>query len=757
MSWLVQDKTYEDNKVLLKNESLFNVSNGYIGVRGNFEEGYEAGFDTIRGTYLNAFYEIEPITYGEKLHGFPDTKQKILNVIDSQTIHLYIEGKLFSLAHGEVIDFARTLNMKEGTVTRSIHWRSPKGHEVIINIERLTSFHILELFLIRYTVEAINFDGEIKFFSSVNGDIENYTDETDPRTGAGHGKCYNQFEAKVMDNMIQVSTTTIHSKLKATCTCHHHVDGKHELNYEKHERKVTAIISADIEKNQKITLTKYNIYTDDRRHGSPQEDGKEILKKVTDRDFVYYLDEQIEYLKKFWKSADIIIGGDESLQQGIHYNVYQLLQSVGKDKYSNIAAKGMSGEGYEGHYFWDTEIYIFPFFLLTQPELAKKLLIYRHSILDGARNRAKEMGHERGALYPWRTINGDECSPFFPAGTAQYHINADIAYAVIQYYMITKDTEFMIHYGAEILFETARLWADVGHFHHNQFMIHSVTGPDEYTCVVDNNYYTNVMAKHNLKWAYKMYELLKDQSVHMTEVIDAMGLTTEEVEKWQKAYENMYLPYDEALGINPQDDTFLTKKVWDINSIPKNKFPLLLHYHPLLIYRCQICKQADTVLAHFLLEDEQSYETIDKSYHYYENITTHDSSLSFGVFSIMAAKVGEEQKAYDYFMKSARLDLDDHHGNTKHGIHTANMGGTYLGIVYGFGGLRIKEDIAALNPRKPDKWQKYAFKFIYQGRLVKVVVNESTVEIILEEGEALDIKVYEQVHTLKSKLNINIA
>lgn len=748
MSWLIQDRNYNNKQERVKNESIFNVSNGYVGVRGNYEEGYGThSEDTIRGTYINAFYEVEPIVYGEKLYGFPDSKQKILNVIDSQTMILCIDGEEFHLNQGKVLDYRRTLDMEEGTVTRHIHWCSPSGKEVRIRIGRMTSFKVLELFLINYEVTALNFNGTVEIKSVVDGSITNYTDETDPRTGGGSGKHYDSIEANVMDDMVQISTVTEYSKLKATCSSWHIIEGDYELAIIEEEEKLTTAIKASIKQGETLKVTKYAIYTDSRRTDNPQKLGEERLREVISKPYTHYVEEQSEYLRGFWATADILIEGDESLQQGIRYNMFQLLQSVGKDKYSNIAAKGMSGEGYEGHYFWDTEIYIFPFFLMTQPELAKKLLIYRHSILDAARQRALDIGHKRGALYPWRTIDGGECSAFFPAGTAQYHINADIAYAIIQYYMVTDDKEFMMNYGAEMLFETARLWGDTGHFHKGQFMIHSVTGPDEYTCVVDNNYYTNVMAKHNMKWAHKIYDEFKNMAP-VKDVIHKMNLTADEAYKWMKAARDMYLPYDEELDINPQDDSFLSKEIWDMKEIPKENFPLLLHYHPLVLYRYQISKQADTVLAHFLLEDEQRIETIKSSYKYYEKITTHDSSLSFAVFSIMASKIGEDEKAYDYFMKSARLDLDDHHGNTKHGIHTANMGGTYLGIVYGFAGLRIKEDMPSLRPHKPEKWKSYTFKFVYRGRVIEVKVDEANMAICLLEGDDLDMKVYDRCYTI---------
>ncbi len=443
------------------------------------------------------------------------------------------------------------------------------------------------------------------------------------------------------------------------------------------------------------------------------------------------------------------------MQQGLRFNIYQLLQGVGKDSISSITAKGLSGEGYEGHYFWDTEIYILPFFTLCNPKLAKQLLKYRHTILEAARKRAKELGHKKGAAFAWRTITGEECSGYFPAGTAQYHLNGDIAYSYIQYYLATGDKEFVKDFGAEVIFETARIWLEIGHFDKGLFKIDAVTGPDEYTAIVNNNYYTNVMAKNNLKYAVKWFNLLKEENEdYLKELCSRIALTEEEINVFEDVYKNMYLPYDEELKINAQDDSFLSKAVWDFENTPKENYPLLLHYHPLTIYRYQVLKQADTVLAHFLMEDEADFETIKNSYDYYEKITTHDSSLSCAVYSIMASKIGYMKKAYNYFIETARLDLDNTHGNTKDGVHVANMGGTWMSIVYGFMGVRIKEDHVALNPLLPDNWNNLKFKFLYKGAVVEVNISEGKTIVKVKTDKLIQLKIKEKLYTFENNITI---
>jgi alpha,alpha-trehalose phosphorylase len=754
MRWLIEEHSL-DNLELLKNESIFHVANGYIGIRGNFEEEYGKEYKTIRGTYMNAFHEVDEITYGEKLFGFPDTKQKLVNLIDAQTIEFYIGDERFSLFEGEILAYSRTFHLKEGYTLREIHWRSPKNHEIKIRIKRMTSITHLELFLIHYEIESMNYEGEIKLVSTLNGDVSNFVDDNDPRIASGHAKSLDVDVVEVKDGIVTISAKTQYSKLEVACNAYHIISQSAVFSYETSEGYIGTIINTPIRPGESIALDKYVIYTDTLRYDEPVTKGIEICAQVSGQSADDWFKNQKSYLEDFWKYSDVLIEGNKLLQQGIRYNIYQLLQSVGKDKFSNITAKGLSGEGYEGHYFWDTEIYMFPFFLLTKPEIAKNLLRYRYEILDSARKRARQLGHKKGASYPWRTITGDECSGFFEAGTAQYHINADIAYAFIKYYLVTNDLDFMKKFGTEVLFETARIWFDMGHFDEEKFKIDAVTGPDEYTCIVNNNYYTNVMAKYNLKWAVKMFHIVrKEDETVLKGIMNKIGLEEEEISDWKNAYKNMYLPYDEQRDINLQDDSFLRKAVWDFENTPKEKYPLLLHYHPLTIYRYQVCKQADAVLAHFLLEDEAKLSTIKNSYNYYEKITTHDSSLSSCIFSIMAAKVGYLDKAYDYFMESARLDLDNTHGNTRDGIHTANMGGTYLGIVYGFAGLRIKEQGISFQPMIPKQWSAYTFRIGYQGRLIRIHITYESINIQLEKGEALDIRVFDTHYELQDQLQI---
>lgn len=741
------------NEDLILNETVFHNANGYIGVRSNFEEGYPEGFDSIRGSYINGFYDLAQMKQAEKLYGFVEEKQTMLNVADSQSIYLILENEVFSMFEGTVLESSRWLNMDEGYTGRRVVWKSPQGREVEIIIKRMTSFYQLSLFTLEYSVRAINFEGNITFKSYHIGEVMNYCNPADPRVAGESFKHLLPHSAKIIEDTSFIVTDTSKSGLSVCTGVKNHLSKTGDIDVRIEEHNAICTVKTNINRNETVTLTKYTVFSDSIREKDCKLKAMIEMERALSISLEEHYRKQSEYLKDYWNQSSLEIEGDDELSLAVRYNLYQLIQSVGKDEHSNIAAKGLSGEGYEGHFFWDTEMYIQPFFILTNPKIAKNLIEYRYSILEEAKENAKIMGHKKGALYPWRTIMGKECSGYFPAGSAQYHINGDIAYSIAQYYLATKDVSFIAKKAGEIVFETARLWIDIGNYVNGVFHINGVTGPDEYTCIVNNNYYTNLAAKNNLKWAVKFYYLLEELNL-LKPITDKIGLTSLEVKEFKMAADNMFLPYDDELKINPQDDSFLQKPVWEIENTAKEKFPLLLHYHPLHLYRHQVCKQADTVLAHFIFEDAQSLETIYNSFLYYEKITTHDSSLSTCIYSIVASKLGLEEKAYDYFGDSAKLDLFNTHHNTKDGIHTANMGGNYMAIVYGFGGLRLKEEGIFFSPFLPKKWRGYQFKIIFEQSQIKIEVKEEECIFTLIGGDEKVIHIYGKEYLLKDMLRI---
>lgn len=741
-----------DEEQLRLNETLFHNANGYLGVRGNFEEGYPEGTETVRGQYINGFYNNYKISQEEWHIGFLKEKHTIVNVFDTQTMKLELEGEQVSLFEGKTLDFSRSLDMKKGITRRWFLWESPKGRQVEIEIIRLASFEMLPLFLIDYRIRPINFSGQARIVSLQSGNVSNYFNKKDSRVAGEKRHHIETVECEVMEDHVGVvRSRTTTSGLEAVCAVYHDCSVPFEETASAGTDGVETVLTCSVTSGKWASVQKYAVICDALRYPDAKREAVILMKQAVSCGADHWFQKQEAYLRGFWEQSSIEIDGDPVLNLSLHYNLYGLLQSAGKDVFSNIGAKGLSGEGYEGHYFWDTEMYMLPFFSLTQPEMAKTLLGYRYQILDQAREHAVAMGHKKGALFPWRTISGKESSYYYPSGGAQYHIIGDIAYAVIQYYLITGDWEYMVEQGAEILLETARVWYDLGHFYEGSFRIHCVTGPDEYTCVVNNNYYTNLTAKHNLSWAARIYKDL-EQDGKLAVLQEKIGITMDEICGFEKAADQMYLPYDSQLDINPQDDSFLTKKVWDLDGVLNHKKPLMHDHFLYHIYRYQVCKQADTVLAHFLFEDEQNMSTIRNSFDYYEKITTHDSSLSRCIFGIMASRLGMKDKAYDYFDFSSKMDILDSQHNTRDGIHTANMGGCYMGIVYGFLGLRVKESGYYFAPSMPKQWAGYRLRLVLKGSLVEIFADKEQCRFKRLSGSPVTLYVYGKMYELQDEI-----
>ncbi len=743
-AWCIRETTFDTASHFL-DETLFALGNGYIGLRGTHEEGYSGPSGTsLDGTYLNGFYESEPIQYPEAAYGLAKTNQFMLNVPNAKGIELWLEDERFDLLQGSVQQYERVLDLRTGVLSRTLAWTSPQGRRIALRSRRMVCFENKHLFAIEYQVTPLNFGGALKLVSQLNGAVQNLEAGDDPRVGSAiSGQSLHMVGHEQNVGFAALVQRTHNSGFMLVSATETELAGAEaSLTIAQVEQRLTQSYALQAQPGQAITLTKFGSYFSSRDYAESELmwRSKDTLARARAAGFEALRLEQQQYLADFWQQADVQIAGDDALQQGIHFNQFHLLQSVGRDGQTNISAKGVTGEGYEGHYFWDTEIYIFPFFLYSKPEIARKLLEYRYAGLPKARERARQMSHASGALYPWRTIAGEECSAYFPAGTAQYHINADIAYSIKLYMEASNDDEYLILHGAEIVMETARIWMGIGSYdREGRFVINQVTGPDEYTALVNNNYYTNAMAQMHLNFAASIAERLVQQYPQEFERIAKLAaLDANEPAAWRRAASLMHLPYDPALQIHAQDDSFLSKKVWDFANTPKENYPLLLHYHPMVIYRHQVCKQADVVLALLLLSDQFTLEDKRRDFDYYEAVTTHDSSLSSCIFSIIAAEVGYHDKAYDYFMETARLDLDDTHGNTHYGVHTAAMAGTWMGVAYGFAGMRVVNGELHFAPTVPKQWQHYTFKIHFQGALLEVHVEPGRVEYRLLRGEVLD-------------------
>lgn len=737
---------------LLVEESLFTIANGYLGIRGCFEEGYGLpDISSIRGSYINGLYDRVPITHAESAYGFPHIGDKQPRILDTQVCEVYLDGEKVGLSTGDFTNYQRTLDYKTGVSTRTFDYLTQNGKTAKLSFERLASFWIKNHFIYKIAVE---YDGLIQLGAFVDAGIENFTDKDDPRVATSHAKLMHcrtlQFEANRVSCLMETSSSGI---AQATIVDYHILSTS---PYHIAHTRIDDQIMTAIESNGALVLEKVCTFTDGLRYENCFEMALKLADEALNHSFETFLTHQKSYLDAFWQHSDIVIDGHIKHQSAIRFMRFQLLQSTGADEFSNVSAKGLSGEGYEGHYFWDTEIYILPLLQLTEPALAKNLLAYRYHILPFAKARALELGHSKGAAYPWRTISGIECSGYFPAGTAQYHINADIAYAFIQYYLFNNDVSFLAEMGAEVIYETARIWLEIGNYHNGMYMINSVTGPDEYTAIVNNNYYTNAMAKYHLHWAEAFYRILSASDnpeivLKHAQLCERIGLDEREILEMRDVSEAMLLPFDATHMINPQDDAFLQKPIWPFED---SKYPLLLYYHPLTIYRHQVLKQADTVLAHFLLEAYTTETVIKNSFHYYEALTTHDSSLSACVHGIMASRIGEVDKAFQYFEDSVELDLENTHGNTKDGLHMANIAGTALSVISGFSGFRISESGISFRPACPKQWQRYQYKIRYRGREIEVTVSDITTLKLLS-GAQLDLKVWDLNYTLDETLSFS--
>ncbi|MFQ5798855.1 MAG: glycoside hydrolase family 65 protein [Bacteroidota bacterium] len=744
--WKLIEKRFYP-RLLAQSETLFSLSNGYLGMRGNFEEKRPA---FQRGTFVNGFHETRPIVYGEEAYGFAKRGQTIVNVTDSKIIRLYVDDEPFYLPTANLLRFERVLDMKAGTLDREVLWETPSGKQISIRSRRLVSFQHRHLAAISYQVTVLNAKAPVVISSEMITEQGGQTTGSDPRRARG-------FEHRILlpqvsyanDKRIVLSYATNNSKMTLACGIEHAIETACAFSYKNQcsDDAGQIVFSIDAQPDKPFHLTKYMTYHTSR--SAPPEElcerAERTLNRAVDHGFEQLLGGQQEYLDDFWRRSDVEFqGAHPKGQQLMRWNLFQIIQAVGRAEGAGIPAKGLTGLGYEGQYFWDTEIYILPFLMYTAPRIAKNLLKFRHSMLDRARQRAREV-NQKGALFPWRTINGEEASAYYAAGTAQYHINADIMYGLKKYVEVTGDEAFLHEEGAEMLVETARLWNDLGFYSERRggkFCIHGVTGPDEYNTVVNNNAFTNLMARENLRYAAATVERLRKEHPELfVALVDKTGLDISEVDGWKRAADGMYIPFNKKMGIHPQDDSFLDKEVWDLENTPADKYPLLLYHHPLVIYRHAVIKQADIVLAMFLLGQEFSPGQKKRNFDYYDPLTTGDSSLSFCIEGILASEIGYSDQALEYLRYALLMDLADIAGNVQDGIHIASIGGTWMAAVYGLAGMRDHDGHVSFNPRPlPGKMKRIRFPLTIRGQVLEVEIDRESVTYSLREGEGIVIR-----------------
>jgi alpha,alpha-trehalose phosphorylase len=753
--WNVIEKGFQP-AFLAQLETMLALGNGYLGMRGCPEEG---GPNAENGTLINGFYETRPIVYGEEAYGFAKTGQTICNVTDSKIIKLFVDDEPFWLPDASLLSYDRRLNLKSGTLDREILWETPTGKQVLITSRRLVSFTNRHVAAISYCVTLLNADAFVVISSEMAANGPSASSESaDPRqTRAFSGRVLHQRSGYSKERRIVLCHATEKSRLTLACATESVLETScsHAYKVVHHEDFGQVAFTIEARRGCPIELSKYMVY-----HTSATASVEELcgraewtLDRVTTQGFQQLLADQEQYLNDFWRRSDVRVRDiwedrtkhtTVEIQQAMRFNLFHILQASARAEGAGVPAKGLTGQAYEGHYFWDTEIYLMPFLTYTSPRIAKNLLIFRYRMLPQARARARILGH-RGATFPWRTISGEEASAYYAAGTAQYHINADIMYALRKYVQATGDEQFLRNYGAEMLVETARLWVDLGCYSDakgGKFCINAVTGPDEYNTVVNNNAYTNLMARENLRYAAQIVESLRATEPDAYNALARKtALDPSEVEAWLRAADNMYVPYDEKLKIIPQDDDFLDGEPWDFQNTPPDHYPLLLFYHPLNICRKQVIKQADVILAMFLLGDVFSTEAKKRNFVFYDPLTTGDSSLSTCVEAIIAAQTGDVEKAIRYGMAALLMDLADVGGNVKHGCHIASMGGTWMMLAYGFGGMQDNDGTLSFRPRRaPLDSGILRFPVTYRGQMLEIEIGPEKVEYSLREGECLALR-----------------
>jgi alpha,alpha-trehalose phosphorylase len=728
-----------DLDLLAQSESIFALSNGHIGLRGNLDEGEPHG---LPGSYLNSFFEVRPLPYAEAGYGFPDTGQTAINVTNGKIVRLLVDDEPFDIRYGVLHSHERVLDLRAGTLTRQVDWSSPAGARVKVTSVRMVSLTQRAIAAINYTVEPVDAKLRLVLQSEIVTNEELPQRGNDPRLAAILERPLVSEEHQASADGAPPRAVLVHrtrgSGLRIAAGMSHVIKGPAKMaqRVESYPDVGRLTVAAEVAPGEQLNIVKYVGYGWSSSRSRPalidQVSGALAGAHLTGWDGL--LAEQRAYLDDFWEGADVEVDGDAEIQQAVRFGLFHILQAGARAENRPIAAKGLTGTGYDGHTFWDTETFVLPVLMYTHPSAASDALRWRYMVLDEAKRHALELGLE-GAAFPWRTIRGQECSGYWPAGTAAFHINADIADAVCRYLDATQDSEFEKEVGLELLVETARLWRSLGqHDAMGHFRIEGVTGPDEYSAVKDNNIYTNLMAQQNLSYA-------ADLATRLPVEAEKLGVTTEEAASWRDAANAMYIPFDERLGVHPQHEGFTEYARWDFKNTPEDKYPLLLHFPYFQLYRKQVVKQSDLVLAMYLRPQAFTPEQKARNFAYYEPLTVRDSSLSACTQAVIAAEVGQLDLAHDYLAEAALMDLRDVEHNTADGVHMASLAGAWMALVAGFGGMRagVGSEPLAFSPRLPGGISELKFRLRYRGRRLRVTISMERAKYELLEGDPMPV------------------
>jgi alpha,alpha-trehalose phosphorylase len=729
---------------LAQTESVFALSNGHVGLRGNLDEGEPFG---LPGTYLNGFYELKPMPYAEAGYGFPESGQSVVNITNGKIMRLLVEDEPFDVRYGELRSHQRVLDLREGVLRRVVEWVSPTRRAVRVSSTRLVSLTQRAIAAIQYEVEPLDGPLPVVIQSELVANESMPGIKGDPRAAAALASPLVSEDYGASDTRAILTHVTRGSGLRLSAAMGHVVDGP-----EGTESSIEAFLdvgrlttTTDVSPGNPLRLVKFIAYSwsAERSMSALRDQVAASLAEAEHRGWDGLLQEQRAYLDDFWDRADVEIEGDLELQQAVRFALFHTLQAGARAENRAIPAKGLTGSGYDGHAFWDTEMFVLPVLNYTAPHAVGDALRWRHYTLDLARERATQLGL-KGAAFPWRTIRGQECSGYWPAGTAAFHVNAAIADAVIRYQATTNDDAFGRDIGTELLVETARLWRSLGHHDAaGKFRIDGVTGPDEYSAIADNNIYTNLMAQQNLRAA-------ADAAERHMDVAMRLGVDREEAASWRDAAQTIVIPYDSELGIHPQAEGFLEHDRWDFEGTTPDQYPLLLHFPYFDLYRKQVVKQADLVLAMHKRGDAFTDEQKTRNFAWYEALTVRDSSLSANTQAVLAAEVGHLELAYDYLAEAALMDLDDLEHNTRDGLHIASLAGAVIGVLAGFGGMRARDGALRFAPRLPEALNRVVFRVSFRDRRLLVDIRREQARYTLVEGEPLEITHHRETLTVRS-------
>lgn len=732
-------------------ETIYNVGNGHLGVRdSNPLQGNNPDYIGSPGVFINGFFDYNNVSYGEKYTGYPENDQVINRLLDPRYIRIKVANEDSATDHFVVDIVDKNLDMQTGLLHEMFSVTTPENRNFNLVVESFASLSKQNVYGIRYSIIPTNFDEDVEIIK-----LHNYVNQMthqqneDMRVSQSVGQMQLDFIPDNGQPSYLVTTFRSQQGIILTFQANENYAPDPKIDYFKDDNnqygyRIKYFAKRGSQKNFEFLFAIGNIHPLVNARMYADQYLSSLNNYIRDTTFESELLASAQVWQTFWLHSDVQIDGDPQSQLCLRFNLFELNQSAGRDEKTSIPAKGLTGNGYGGHFFWDTEIFMLPFFIYTQPDLARKLLMFRYHTLHVAQQQASEFGLSKGAMYAWRTINGYESSSYWLAGMAQFHINADIAFAVDQYYTITGDEAFFQNYGYEIIVETARFWMQYGNFAtingKKQFVINRVTGSDEYSALVNNNYFTNLMAQYNIRLAVKYAHAFKG----VDDVLSHLNLSEAEVTKMQEAADLMYLPYNKEKNVKIQYQGFEQLPDMHIDQIDQSQFPLLLHYHPLMLYRYRVNKQADTIMADILFPKGNTLEQLQADYDFYEPITTHDSSLSKAMYAIAASRAGRKKQAYNFFTQAVRTDLMDLHHNTQNGIHAGSLGAAWEGVVYGFAGVVNNAKHFSLEPKLPAAWNMIRFKLRLRRTEVLFTIYQNEVQVELMHGKACEIYVYDK-------------